>query len=82
MSPCLFSLFIKDLPQYLESEGAKGVKLLDSVVRVLLYADDGALVAESPEDLQLMLEILKSFCSKWRLLVNVDKTEIMVFHYP
>ncbi len=44
-----FSLFIKDLPHYLELEGAKGVKLVDSVV--LMYVDHGALTAETPEDL-------------------------------
>ena len=50
------------------------------VVRILMYADDGALVARSMEDLQLMLDILHEYCSKWRLLVNVDKTEVMIFH--
>ena len=80
MSPCLFTLFINDLPGELERGGARGVELRELVVRILMYADDGALVAESAEDLQLMLEILRQYCSKWRLLVNVSKTEIVVFH--
>ena len=49
-------------------------------IRVLLYADDGALVAESAADLQLMLDVLLTYCSKWRMLVNISKTEIMIFN--
>ncbi len=45
-----------------------------------MLIDDGALIAESAEDLQLILEILRQYCSKWRVLVNVSKTEIVVFH--
>jgi hypothetical protein len=45
-----------------------------------LYADDGALVAESVEDLQRMLDALKAYCAKWRMFVNVDKTEAVVFN--
>ena len=80
LSPCLFTLFINDLPGELERGGARGIDLRDMVVRILMYADDGALVARSMEDLQLMLDILHEYCSKWRLLVNVDKTEVMIFH--
>ncbi len=63
-SPCFSSSFVKDLPQYFERGGAEGVKLAVLVVRVLTYADDGALVAESPElgDLQCMVEIPRLFC--------------------
>ena len=59
LSPCLFSLFLADLPTFLRESGAQGVGLHDEVVRCLFYADDGALVADTAEDLQLMLNILK-----------------------
>ena len=45
-----------------------------------MYADDGAIVAESAEDLQIMLNALHEYCCRWHMLVNVDKTEIVVFH--
>ena len=84
LSPCLFSLFISDLPKMLEEHGSKGVWLYDVWLRVLLYADDGALLANSAEDLQKMLDILRIilliYCAKWRLFVNVAKTEIVVFN--
>ena len=79
LSPCLFSLFIADLPAFLKDAGGQGVKLNDAWVRVLLFADDGAIVANSAADLQSMLDALHVFCSKWRLLVNVEKTEVLVF---
>jgi hypothetical protein len=83
LSPCLFSLFISDLPKYLgslvgESE-CKGVQLHEVIVRVLMYADDLALVARSAADLQNALYALREYCSKWHLHVNIKKTKIVVF---
>ena len=79
LSPCLFSIYIADLPQVLQEAGTTGVRLHDVWVRILLYADDGALVAHSAEDLQAMLNALRSYCAKWRLIVNVSKTKCMVW---
>ena len=80
LSPCLFSLFIADLPSFLADEGCQGVPLHDTWVRVLLYADDGALTASSAADLQRMLDALWQYCRRWRMIVNVKKTEIVVFN--
>jgi hypothetical protein len=80
LSPCLFSLFIADLPSFLADEGCQGVFLHDTWVRVLLYANDGALVACSTLDLQCMLDALRKYCQRWRMIVNVKKTEIVIFN--
>jgi hypothetical protein len=74
LSPCLFSIYIADLPEYLREKGCVGVSLHDACVRVLLYADDGALVATSQADLQKMLDVLMEYCGKWRMFVNTVKT--------
>ncbi len=50
------------------------------MIRILLYADDGAIVAEFAADLQRMLDALHSYCCKSRLIVNVEKTEVMILH--
>ena len=55
ISPCLFSMYIADLLEWIAKHGCRGVMLHDAWVRVLLYADDGALLARSAEDLQEML---------------------------
>ena len=82
LSPCLFSIYISDLPDYLVSKGCVGVPLDETTsVRALLYADDGALVAKSKADLQKMLDALKEYCSKWRMFVNVVKTHCIVFNH-
>ena len=47
LSPCLFSIYIADLPQFLQDSNTIGVQLHDVWVRILLYADDGALIATS-----------------------------------
>ena len=82
LSPCLFSLFIADLPKMLEKYNAKGVKLLDVFIRVLLYADDGALIAASAADLQYMLDVLRIYCFRWKMIVNIDKTVVFFFNHP
>ena len=66
----------------LEQYGAKGVKLLDVFIRVLLYADDGALITTSASDLLCMLDILRIYCSQWKMVVNIEKTVIIVFNHP
>jgi hypothetical protein len=72
LSPSLFSLFIADLPQYLRNlEGGQGVlecnevMLHDTVVHVLMYADDLVLVARTPEALQRLLDRLREYCAIW-----------------
>jgi len=45
----------------------------------LFYADDVALLAQSHEDLQALLEALATFCHHTSMLVNVDKTKYMAF---
>ena len=74
-------MYIADFPQFLEEKQCKGVKLHDKWIRTLLCADDGALLASTSADLQEMLDALKEYCSKWRMFVNTDKTEIVVFNH-
>lgn len=81
LSPLLFGLYIDRLEQYLAAEcpGA-GAQLAGQLVRALLYADDLALVAESPEQLQSMLNCLQTFCEASSMFVNRRKSEVVVFN--
>ena len=45
----------------------------------LLYADDTVLMADSPEELQNCLNAFASYCQIWKLLINTDKTKILIF---
>ena len=41
-----------------------------------MYADDIIIMAEMPEDLQLVLNILEQYCNKWKL--NLDKYKTLL----
>jgi hypothetical protein len=44
-----------------------------------MYADDIALLSKSEDDLQKMLNIFYSWCRKWRMKVNINKTKVIHF---
>ena len=46
-------------------------------VNILLYADDIVLMTANENDLQLLLIIVENWCRRWRLEVNLTKTNIM-----
>jgi hypothetical protein len=48
-------------------------------ILMLMYADDICLIDDSVFGLQRKINILYSFCNKWGFLVNLDKTEVLVF---
>ena len=77
MSPTLFAIYINDLAKEIKESGI-GIDLDEGLlVSVLLYADDIVLLADSEADLQSLLNIVHSWCSRWRLEVNLLKTNIM-----
>ena len=76
LSPLLFTLFINDIEQQLSSGG---IQIGDRVIKLLLYADDLVLFAESPSELQHMIDDLHSYCTTWNLIVNLNKSKIIIF---
>jgi hypothetical protein len=48
----------------------------------ILWADDLVLLANSPEGLQEQLDGLYRFCSKFRMIVNEIKTNVMIYGKP
>ena len=85
LSPTLFAIFINDLARDIRSSGV-GVELKSApfnssteaeIVNILLYADDIVLLADNENDLQTLLAIVENWCYRWRLEVNLSKTNIM-----
>ena len=91
LSPLLFALFINDFSHYvgksykglcvckscypsLEHEDALFVKSF-----MLLYAGDKIVLTENERDLQTALDSLKEYCTKFKLIVNINKTKIIIF---
>ena len=80
LSPELFNLFIKELERMLKLSEFRGVHIWEATeVLLLMYADDIVLVGETSIQLQRKINILETFCRKYGMTVNLDKTKVMVF---
>ena len=82
LSPLLFGLFIDRLEKLFDGMlgPESGVKLKDIWLKVLLYADDLVLLAETPQELQAMMDKLSLFCQHNGMTVNIKKSECLVFN--
>ncbi len=78
LSPNCFSMYLNPLISDLKASGL-GICIDQNTIPVLAYADDLVLVSETPDGLQKLIDILYSWCHKWRLSVNIDKTKVMHF---
>ena len=78
LSPTLFSMYLNDMAVGIKQLQC-GVNLNGFELSILLYADDIALIAPDEHKLQLMLEFVSSWCKKWRMVVNTDKTQVVHF---
>ena len=58
----------------LENEDALFLKLV-----VLLYADDTIILAEHERNLQTALDSVQEHCTKFKLIVNTNKTKRIIF---
>ena len=47
-----------------------------------MFADDIALISDSEDKMQQMLDCLHSWCSRWRLALNMGKTKVVHFRQP
>ena len=46
---------------------------------MMLFADDFVGVSESREQLQRVIDVVHSYCRKWRLKANVSKSTVITF---
>ena len=77
LSPTLFAIFINDLADEIKASKI-GIDLdKDTLVNILLYADDIVILAKNENDLQDLLNIVENWCKRWRLEVNLAKTNVM-----
>ena len=80
-SPVLFSLFINELTKDITESGKHGIQLAPDLIEllVLLFADDVVLLSDSVFGLQTQLNILFNTAKRLDLIVNLDKSNIVVF---
>jgi hypothetical protein len=61
LSPLLFGLYLDGLEKHLDAfDGDSPLQLANIVVKLLLYADDLALMLETPQGLQKQIDVLLS----------------------
>ena len=79
LSPILYYFYVNDFEMHLLSENCKSIDINLINLFLIMYADDTVLLAETPDDLQFILNSLHTYCQEWNLTVNTHKTKIMVF---
>ena len=88
LSPLLFAIYLNDFNNFLSERYNGLTKISDSIsnelqvylkIFCLLYADDTLILAESDKELQKALDSLNTYCNKWELNVNIDKTKVIIF---
>lgn len=75
-SSTLFNYFINDLVADLKAAGCEGAAISAGWLAAL-FADDIVLVSDSQADMQKCLDVLYTFCCKWRLSMSMSKTKLM-----
>jgi len=78
VSPKLFNLFLSDMSDYFEQRC--GVSVNGVTFTHLLYADDLVLVSEDADGMQVLLDNLADYCRKWHLLINSQKSKVMIIN--
>ena len=73
MSPCLFNLYAEYLIQNAWlNEAQAGIKIARININDLSYTDDTTLMAESEEELKILLIKVKEESEKARLKLNIQ----------
>ena len=79
LSPVLFTLFMADLEEVLKKGQDGGMVVGDKKFWSLMYADDIVLIASKEEELKSMIIRLERYLDKRKLLLNVEKSKVLVF---
>ena len=78
LSPCLFNLYAEYIMRNAELDEAQaGIKIARRNINNLSYTDDTTLMAESEEELNSLLMMLKKESEKIGLKLNIQKMKIM-----
>lgn len=77
LSVAEFAKIIDELEREMKDHGL-GYAYHDLLISTLLFVDDIVLMAETPEILQKMLDVVENFTVKWRLVIGMKKSKVMV----
>ena len=78
LSPCLFNFYAEYIMRNAGLEETQaGIKIAGRNINNLTYADDTTLMAESEEELKILLMKVKEESENIGLKLNIQKTKIM-----
>ena len=77
LSPKLFSAILEDVCRRCDWPETAGINVDGERLSVLRFADDLVLICSTPDDLQEMLEKLRSQSERVGLKINTEKTKLM-----
>ena len=75
LSPLLFNIIMDEL--IIQVRKLKGYKMGDREIKILCYADDAVLIAESEDELQRLLHQFNTTAKKFKINISVTKTRAM-----
>ena len=79
ISPFLFTFYLNELIRMCENCPGVYIDDVNSNVNMLLYADDIVIIGDQVNRVNRLLRVLKLYCEKWGLKVNLDKTKAMIY---
>lgn len=79
MSPLLFLILIADVEEFLRKRGNGGASIGRSRFYTLAYADDLAVIATNENKLRRMLKSLGKYFKEKEMILNVEKSKVLVF---
>ena len=80
-SPILFSLLINELANEIVLKGKHGITLSPDILQILimLFADDVVLLSNTIVGLQQQLSVLRDTAKRLHLVVNFEKSQVVIF---
>ena len=75
----LFLFFVNDIRENINANLDGVITVNEIKLFLIMFADDTALFATNPKSLQLMLNDLETYCDRYSLKINANKTKAMIF---
>lgn len=79
LSPTLFNIYIADLEEFCKRRQAGKLVVGERKIWSSSYADDRALVSDNEKEMKELMKACERYFREIKLVVNVEKTEIMRF---
>ena len=81
LSPKLYNIYISELINKIEDTNG-GAFINKLKINIIIYADDIVIISPLKIDLIRMLEATMKYMDMWKIKINLDKTNYLIFGKP